>query len=183
MPVFSQGGQIVSVGGKPAAADGCCCNGETCDHCVTGTVVASVDLDISGTSDGSSLPCGGTECIDRDGLYSCALDTASLPSVCRWLNGDSATGGCCSLTPPIHGTTLLVRVIFTAGTYKLEAKIGSLYDPPSPCLENVATFQKDYGASKPDCSAFSGEVLTFISQTTGGGCDFSTSTVTVTSVP
>lgn len=133
----------------------------TCGECLGDIGPATMDVELSGTTDGG--PCAVGNCTNRDGLY---IATASAN--CEWLFSSTACT-CCV-------TSVKVTITFDATDYWLTVTVTDY----ALSGGGFATFKSNLGSSKPDCFGFSAANVPFVSQaSTTFICNFAGATVLV----
>lgn len=147
---------------------GCCGVVGSCDRCQLGTAPNELQIDITGVT-GDAAECGW------NGTYIITY----VATNCTWTgNGwvNDAT----------HSTSVTAVLGFSGGNYILSVSLvqdhwnGASWSP-----DIVASYTYNFGASKPDCSSWSGLALTLNSWVDGtyiADCDETGAAVTVTSL-
>ncbi len=154
------GTKILFDGNKIAFHGDCCCECEGCD---------CLDIVIAGVARDS--PCVCSECYSLNGSYQVSQ---TAPSACAW-SGFLCDDSAADPYKKCNAGGLTATVVLDSGTYYLRVNItGSSGGGPFSVL-----FEKNLGASLPDCTAFSSEICTYDSGNTDGTCDFSGATATV----
>jgi hypothetical protein len=145
----------------------CCCPAVDCDFCTNGWP-ASWSVDIASVT---SKVCGTgppTNCTDFNQSYVVDGITVTDASFCRT---------CSNLGVICFNSDIIVKILKSGSDYILRGVVSS------SCLDVVTylRWEKNLGTSKPDCTSFSGEVLTFASSS-GHACaaEAASSTFTVT---
>lgn len=163
----------------------CCCG---CNNCDPG-FIRDFQVDISGMA---NQDCGN--CSVLDGTYVATLGgdgsaCRSTPTGCVWgYNTIMTLSPACSYYVIVNLTITQTPIQTpTAGHYYL-----SLIFSTGPCAcffgaNSRSVFEADLGTTKPDCSVFSGQTLTFVANSAGcspsiTGCDGTAATVTVTAI-
>lgn len=145
---------------------GCNCCGGNCTHCSTGTMPEEWQVDLTGFTDVATC----TNCAELNASWifantilisfgACIVRKGGIDNtnVCNFgPSGDSGAGG--------TGPAIDVSVYLSGGTYRVRADvvINSLF------AQTTIVYEKNYGASKPNCTALSGESLPLISVTNNG---------------
>jgi hypothetical protein len=155
---------------------GCCSAGVPCSSCSTGNAPTCLNVAISGVTEGT---CGCARCSELNTTWSLTntlsggctwthnLCSAESPyNICAYYSGSTLTAGFSSITAAltfVSGTTYRLTVTLTGGG-------------------GTTIWRKDFTSGKPDCEAWAGESIPFISSTANANftCAFASSTLTVT---
>ncbi len=170
MGVYFHDGGILFNSGKIAFHEDCCCDTADCGNCSSGFGPLQLEVTASGITN-RECP----NCAVFNGTH-----ITSFLQACSWCK--LVTGSeFCNEFIGVQAATILVTLVHPPGSDYLLNVIYGHTSPQSCIVFNYTALYRKVYVEKPDCFAFSSEVLDFVSSSFGP-CNNWPATVTLSTI-
>jgi hypothetical protein len=153
---------------------------ECCSNCLDGRITHELAITIGGvvamSPEDREIYSECEDCDDWNTTFILAYTATGAADVCGWL-----IAAPCHL-PGFPSIELIAEMVFEGGSFKLRVTWGTGFDQADPVWFGFR-FEHDFGANRPDCTAFDAPAMTRTVGLVRAGCDCSAATCSVSSVP